>query len=234
MRRRIEWALLLLCVACKPAPPAKPSVAAGPTVRATVVTIRTAVEPSKKTYSHDLVIAGDLARSTDENDTWRLFDVKRNSVTFVDDVAKTFRTEPVDAILKKRRAAMRAPLPAHIPRAQFSSTNDVKVIQGVQSTRFVVKVGEYQRDLWMGEHQLIPTKLFAMMQATDTPSTPLAPMMNNADEALTVIRGFPLAEHAELPYGKSKMVLQRDVVSIVAKDVPKSLVAIPAGYREIK
>ncbi|HVR40875.1 MAG TPA: hypothetical protein VMU84_17415 [Thermoanaerobaculia bacterium] len=235
MRRRTEWraAILLLIIACKPVAPSKPAARVA-TIRATVITIRTTLEPSKKTYTHEIVIVGNRARSTGENDTWRVFDVAHDRVTFVDDIAKTFRVEPLASIVKKRREAMRAPIAEHIPRATFAATTDVRTIQGVQAKRYVVSVGKYERQLWIGEHKLIPKNLFAMMQASDPPSTPLAPMMREADDALTAIRGFPLLEHAEVPYGNAKMVLDRAVIAIAQRDMPRALLDVPRGYREIQ
>ena len=60
-------------------------------MRATVVTIRTTLQPANKNFTHSLMIANNLARSGDEVDAWRLFDLKKKQVTFVDDIAKTYR-----------------------------------------------------------------------------------------------------------------------------------------------
>src|SRR6185295_12492156 len=66
-----------------PAPPKKPE----PTIRATVVTIQTTIQPANKIYTHEIVIANNRARSTDEADQWRLFDFAQKKVTYVDDIA---------------------------------------------------------------------------------------------------------------------------------------------------
>src|SRR5436190_938283 len=104
--KRLVLLLVLVCITCKQPPPQTAAPAAGPQVNATVVTIRTTIEPDKKTYTHAIVIANGVARSTSELDQWRLFDTKSKSVTFVDDIAKTTRTESFESLLKSHRAKL--------------------------------------------------------------------------------------------------------------------------------
>ena len=222
--------LVLLCIACKPAtkPAGKPSAAPVPQIRATVVTIRTTSEQSKQTTTHSLVIAGDLARSTDELDTWRLFDVKKGTVTFVDDVAKTVRTEPFKASVPN------SSLPAHLPRATWQPTGEKRPILGVTAEQSLVRAGAYRRELWIAKHRAIPDQLFAMLQLSDPPKHELAPMMHSVQHAIAATRGFPLVDRTEVPYGKaSKFVIERAVVGIGEKEVPKSMLELPRGYRNM-
>jgi hypothetical protein len=72
-----------------------------------------------------------------------------------------------------------------------------------------------------------------MIYASDAPTPLLAPMMREVDEALIAMRGFPLADHAEVPVAKNKLVVDRTVISIGPKDVPQSVVEIPKGYRDV-
>ena len=51
--------------------------------------------------------------------------------------------------------------------------------------------------------------------------------------ALFELRGFPLAEHAELPYLDRKLAVDRSVLKVETKNVPKAFLAIPPGYREL-
>ena len=202
-------------------------------MRATVVTIRTSIQPDKRTFDTTLVIAGGRARDTSDRDAWRVYDTKARTVTFVDDVEKTVRTEPLATILQRKKQALAAVLPAHFPHARITRGTS-KTIQGVNAESSVIEAGTYRRELWLGEHRAIPRDLFAMMLAAETPSTPLAPMMREVDAALANMHGFPLAEDAEVAYGKSKMTIERTVVSIVEKDVPEALVTAPRNYRVIK
>jgi hypothetical protein len=72
-----------------------------------------------------------------------------------------------------------------------------------------------------------------MMQASDSASSPLAPMMRAADDALTRTRAFPVLDHSELPYGNKKLVIRREVVGIAEQSVPEALLRVPAGYRDL-
>lgn len=231
--RRLAFLLLAICIACKPSPqPAKPA-AAGPHVRATVVTIRTTVQPENKTWVRNLVIAGGRARDTGEHDTWRLYDTKANTVTFVDDVERTIRTESLAKIVSKREESQKKPLPAHFPRAKFARTEERRPLHGVTAEQALIESGAYRRELWLAEHPSIPRGLFAMMHASEPPSSPLAPMARDVDEALIATRGFPLADRTTVPLGKETLIVERTVTSIAQQQVAESLLALPKGYRDL-
>src|SRR5207248_2660690 len=156
--------------------------------------------------------AGDRARSSDELDRWRLFDLAKKEVTFVDDDARTYRRVPLKALLDDRRDADARPLPDTLPRAQFTVTKDARTLLGIPTKQSVVQLGAYRRQLWIGTHPLIPQGLFAMMEASRPAMTPAPGVMRAVDDALFDLHGFPLAEHAELPYDNQKMILDRTVV----------------------
>ena len=233
--RRLGFLLVIaVFFSCKPAPPrpAQPA-AAGPQIRATVVTIRTTVQPGKKSYAHALVIAGGRARYTGERDTWRLFDTKANTITFVDDVAKTFHTEPLSSIAERRKAVNADALPPHYPHAKFERTSERRRLHGVNAEKVTIASGAYRRELWLAEHPSIPRGLFAMMHASERQSSPLAPMMRAVDHALASTRGFPLLDRSTVPLDGSELVVERTVLAIVERDVPESLLAIPKEYKDV-
>jgi hypothetical protein len=230
--------VLLLSIAvsfgCKseaPLPVAKKAV--GPTVRATVVTIRTTMKPEARTQTRTLLIAGDRVRDTGERDVWRLFDTKADTVTFVDEIGRTVRTESVKTIVAQRRAITANGLPPHYPRVRLVRPGTKRPMQGVTAELLVIESGAYKRELWLGEHPAIPRGLFAMMYASDPPTLPLAPMMRTVDDALIATRGFPFADHAEVPVSKDTLIVDRTVVGITTRDVPEALVAIPKEYRDV-
>jgi hypothetical protein len=212
----IVAAAATICAACKPGPIAPTRSDQVPKIRATVVTIQTKLQPQNKTFTHTLVIANGRARSGDEVDAWRLFDLRNKQVTFVDDLAKTYRNVPLATLIAERRATPTL--------ASLTATGAKRVLHTVSAAEHLIRLGGYERRLWMAEHPSIPDELFAMMQASVP--TPV--------EALLQIQGFPLVDHAELPYGKQKMVVDRSVVSIEQKDVPESWLALGKGYTEIK
>jgi hypothetical protein len=165
------------------------------------------------------VIANGRARSGDEVDAWRLFDLRNKQVTFVDDLAKTYRNVPLATLIAERRAEpAKAP-----PHPQFTATGAKRALQGVTAAEHLVRLGGYERRLWMAKHPSIPDELFAMTQASGpTPA-----------EALTQVQGFPLLDHAELPYANKKMVVERSVVKIEQREVPESWLAIGKDYTEV-
>jgi hypothetical protein len=227
-------ALVFLTLACQPQKgiPHLPSTAE-PQVKATVVTIRTVLLPDARTFTHSLVIAGGLARSGDELDRWRLFDLSKNEVTFVDDVARTYRRQSLASLISARHAAAAKTLPDTLAAAQLSVTNETRTLQGVAAKKSVVRMGAYQRQLWIGTHPLIPNGLFAMMEAASPVAPTSAPVMRTVDDALFDVRGYPLLEHAELPYGNDKMVLDRTVMKIEQRNVGQSWLAIRSDYKDI-
>src|SRR5258708_8748017 len=107
--------LILLLVSCAPAtrPPAQSSNEQK--IHATVITIQTTIQPANKTYMHTLFIAKDRARSGDEVDEWRLFDFAKRRVTFVDDLTRTYRSEPFDDLVTAPQPAMPPPRPQRMP-----------------------------------------------------------------------------------------------------------------------
>ncbi len=222
--------LLASCQAPSKPPPPPPS---GPQIKATVLTITTVQQPGAHTLTHTLVIAGSRARSSDELDHWRLFDLAKGEVLFVDDVAKTYRRASLESLVSDRRDADSKPLPDSVPRAQFTVTDETRTLLGVEARQSVVRMGAYQRQLWIAEHPLIPQGLFAIMEASRPETTPLAGVMREVDDALFDVKGFPLAEHAELPFDNEKWTLDRTVAKVEQQNVPKSLLRIAAGYRDV-
>src|SRR5205085_11640535 len=109
------------------------------------------------------------------------------------------------------RGALDDPLPDGMPRAQIAATRAAKTLAGVPATQSVVKLGGYTRELWIGQHPLIPPRLYAMIVASESPSSPLIPVLDRVGDTLLKVNGFPLAEHSELVYGKKKMTVDKQV-----------------------
>jgi hypothetical protein len=233
-RRKWLAALIVFLTACNrpPVKPARPA-ASEPKIRAIVITIQTTMPPSPKTWTHTIVIANDRARSSDEVDEWRLFDFKEESVTFVDDLSKTYRKVSFADVEAAHRASLAQPLPEGMPHAQFIVGTAQKTLQGVVAKQSTIRIGAYQRDLWIASHPLIPQGLFAIMQASAPASSPLAGVMRQADEALIEIKGFPMSDHAELPYEKRKLVVDNEVVKIEQSEVAASWLKVDGSYRDV-
>ncbi len=215
--RRWACGLLVVAAACKPVvkAPVKAIVrAVEPKIQATVVTIRTTLQPQNKIFSHSIVIANGRARSEDEVDHWRLFDLERNRVTYVDDLTKSYYT--VDS----KTVEDNGPPLSGQPAAAVLHTHAKRVLQGVEATQYLIRLGAYQRELWIGSPSSIPDQLFGMMNASD--------------DGLSKVHGFPLVDHAELPYGKSKLVVDRSVLRIEQRNVPESLLNLSRDYKQVR
>src|SRR5687768_4124090 len=89
MSRRAAYCYLTLCVLvmlamCRKSPSAAFKAVTTEQMRATVVTIKTTLQPSNRTTTHTILVGPEIARSTDEAGTWRLYDFKQNRIIFVD------------------------------------------------------------------------------------------------------------------------------------------------------
>jgi hypothetical protein len=236
-RQRVAtWALVVITASCKEVaklPMKTAEVVREPQIRATVVTLQTTIQPQNKTFIHVLAIADGRARSSEEIDSWRLIDLNRNSVTFVDDITKTYRTESFASLFASRSEAMAETLPDGIPRAKVAATGATRTIYGLTASRLAVRLGAYQRDLWIANHPALPPRLFTIMTLTQPVTTPLAPAMKALDDALLNLRGFALEDHAELPYGNTRMIVDTMVLKIEQRDVPQSWMNVSGNYRDV-
>jgi hypothetical protein len=234
--RLSSFALIpLLLLACsKPLVPRPVQKSNEPKLHAAVVTIQTTIQPANKTYTHTIFIANDRARSGDEVDEWRLFDFAQKRVTFVDDLAATYRSEPFEDVVASHRAGIARDVPEGMPRTRFDVTGVQKTLQGLSAKQSIIRLGAYQRELWIASHPLIPQGLFAMLQASEPVSSPLAGVMREADEALLEVQGFPFADHAELTYENQKMIVDNTVVKIEQRDVPASFLNVRPNYKLIR
>lgn len=234
--RRTLWlpAVAAALASCQQSPAVHRAIRGEPTIGATVLTIQTTIQPENRTFIHSLVIAGDRARSGDEVDQWRLFDLHENLVTYVDDIARTCRRQSMTSILDELNRAMAQPLPDGIPRASLVKTGVHRVIQGADAAEVQLSAGSYTRQLWIAKHPLIPPKLFAMMLASAPSRSPLLPMMKGVNDILLGTDGFPLADHAELGFDTNrKLVIDENVIRIERRNVPQSWLNVPAGYRDV-
>ena len=146
--------------------------------------------------------------------------VSANTVSTINEITKSVRTESIDSYLKRRHTALAAALPAYIPRAQVEKSGD----------KIVIRAGGYVRTLTIAQNPSIPPQLFSMMLASDPATSPFAPMMKAAEETLLDVRGYPMSDHAEVALDGKKLVIDRNVVKVEQKDVDASWLEIPKGF----
>jgi hypothetical protein len=228
---------ILFLVAC-PAPlkrsaaRAKPG-ASGPMTTATVLTIRTQILPEKKAFRSLIVAADGHIRIGDELDHWRLFDTKNDTVTFVDDIGKTFRTVGRDQILNDRRHLLAQPLPDGIDRATIENTGVVRNIGHWPARQYHIRLGAYHRELWLSASPILGESFLTLLTASDPLGEKLPGVMRDVQMELMQSSGVPVADRAEMPLGKGTLVIDRQLQSVEQRPVPTAWLTIPSSYRDL-
>ena len=233
-RRALLFAAILAITACDSVPVSLRPREGGPTVNATVVTIRNVVQPGNQSWNQTLLLGPKgRARNLGEVDVWRLFDTSGNTVTYVDNIARTARTESFENILRDRKKEMAGSIPDHYPKPSFAATEEKQTLAGVEARKYTIQSGSYQRELWFGKHANIPPKLHAMMIASADPSSPLAPMMRAVDAKLLELEGYPLADVTRVPIGEEMRIIERRVVKIEEKKVSPAMFEVPRQFLDL-
>ncbi len=223
--------VIVLFAGCKREPKKGAAGAPVPQMRATLVTIRTTLKPSNKVFNHVLIIAGGKARSGDEVDVWHLYEPQLGRVTTIDEISKTHRVTALTALTAARKKSEAAGLTQTLPQARLAATGQSRVLLGTQLKQWSISAGTYRRELWIGNNPQIPARLFATIYATRLAESNTAGVNSQIDRQLITLEGFPMIDHAELPFGKSTMTVDRTVIKIEQKDVPRSWLEVPKGSR---
>ena len=202
-------------------------------VRASVLLVHTNLQPENKAFLHLVAIAGGKARIGNEVDEWRLLDLNANTVTFVDDITRTYRTRSFAALMREKRAALTRPIPEHVPRAEFITTEERRSFGPFAARLFLVRMGGYQRSLWMSTALNVPSRLFPLMVASDPAATPYAPAMSQVFEELTQLGGFPVIDRGDVTWAGEPRMIEKKLIRVEQRNVPAFWVEVPAGYRNL-
>ncbi|HEY5609882.1 MAG TPA: hypothetical protein VIL97_01640 [Thermoanaerobaculia bacterium] len=229
---RILAFLCLALVGCERVASSLParSRRAVPRVSATVLSYRTTILPKKQGVLHRVMIADQKGRLGDEVDQWRLFDFAERTVTFVDDVAKTYRTEPIASLMRTRRALVARPLPLGVPAAQLFVPGVTRRFGAFEAEQFLIRAGSYQREIWLSTEGIAPVDFFAMMLSTDAISEPNAAMLRAVYPRLVREKGFPVLDRTDLPFDGEAYVVEKKLEKIETISVPAEWFEIPRGY----
>ncbi|HEY0593752.1 MAG TPA: hypothetical protein VGF40_18415 [Thermoanaerobaculia bacterium] len=238
MKRLGGLLILASALGCAPAAPPPPEQAtrppSGPKVSATVLTIRESSHPPTRAFLHKVVIAGAKVRLGDEKDQWRLFDLEARTVTWVDDVAKTYRTVTLGELLRARERQLRARIPtAGVRPLSVRADEEAREIGGVPARRMVFEMGGYRRELWLSQEPLAGPLFLRMFVASEPLSEPWAGVMRDAQRALMNAQGFPVVDRSRLTWEGGELLFERQLVRIQKRDVPAEWVTIPADYRDV-
>lgn len=223
---------MLFTLSCRKVEQPKPAAPAVPMVEADVYTFSTTSLPDKRNWLSAVVVSGTKARLTDELDRWRLFDLEANSVTFVNDVEKTFRTETLQSLVRQKSIAERQKMPPDLPRVILARGEGVQVVAGRRVLQYVVQAGSFRREMWFSEEPYIHERLFPLITLSEPIGGPYPAAIASLHRSLAGMRGYPLLEKTTVVYGSKQTVVERRLARVDHKPVPLSLVRIPADYRD--
>lgn len=239
MKRLGGLLILAGALSCAPAgpPPDQPAARPqrrGPTVSATVLTIRESSHPPTRAFLHKVVIAGSKVRLGDEKDQWRLFDLDARTVTWVDDVTKTHRTLTLGELQRSRERQLRERIPAAGVRpVSVRMDPQARVVAGIPARRVVLELGGYMRELWLSEEPIAGPLFLRMLIASEPISEPWAGVMRDAQHALMNAQGFPVVDRSRLSWDDGELLFQRRLVKIQKREVPAEWVTIPPDYKDV-
>jgi hypothetical protein len=204
-----------------------------PRVRATTLVIHTNLLPERRALLHLVIWGEGKARLGNELDRWRLFDLQNNTVTFVDDIERTYQTETLASLLRKKRRLLRENLPESIPVAEFENTPHQQQFDSFHALLSTARLGGYQRSLWMSTDVPVPEQLFSLIAASDTLSTPYAPAMAQVVEGMLKLKGFPVIDRSDVTYGDQTHVVEKRLLRVEERMVPASWLQVPADYKDL-
>ena len=178
-------------------------------------------------------MANGKARIGNELDRWRLIDFQNNTVTFVDDVAKTYRTESLASLLRQKRAVIRRDLPEFVPAAEFFETDVERTFGEYPARLYAVRMGGYQRNVWMSTALEVPPQLFPLIIASEPLTTPYSPAMEDVFEGLLKLKGFPVIDRSDMVYRGEPRVIEKKLERVEERDLPASWFQLPQDYADL-
>lgn len=236
VRLTIAVALAAIVSGCRDAPADAPSTAprrTGPTVEAKVLTIRESSHPPTRAFLSPIVVWGSKVRIGADLDHWRLFDLEAETVTWVDDIAGTYRTVRVADLVSRRQRQLRAAVPGGIPLLEGGPTGRAVEVEGIAAEQWLMKLGGYEREVWLTKEPLAGEGFFRMWLVSEPINEAYAGVLRNVEGALMRQDGFPVYERSTFVWDGGEMVSRRRLVSIATRQVSASLFEIPADYRDV-
>ena len=206
--------------------------ASGPRVRAKVLTYHVEVPSRKLAARMKIAIHGDLARSGEEIDRWRLINTRQQTVTFVDTIGKTWRVEPFQTLVAQRRALMQKPMTSNVPQAALKRTGKTAEYGGVRTEEYLIQLGGYRRSLAIGSISGVPANLFPLFVASESMEDERAGVMAGVFPQLLSFKGFPVHDRSELPYGKGMLIIDKRLLSVTDEEVPAAWFEIPKEFEQ--
>lgn len=205
----------------------------GGRVRATVLSIRTNMSGKSHGFRHLIVYANNRVRIGNEVDSWRLFDLAARTVTTVDEVTRTYRTDSLSTVVRRHRQLLATPIPDLIKPAEVEIVPHPASWNNIPIRRYRIRLGGYRRELWMSTTIIIPEPFWAMYLATEPLDGPYAGILQKTNGLLLLSAGFPVVDRSDMEYDGKTLVIEKVLEKVEDRAVPASWLKVPAGYRNL-
>lgn len=205
----------------------------GRRVRARVLSIRTNMSGRPHGFRHLVIYANNRVRIGNEVDSWRLFDLAARTVTTVDDVKRTYKTESLSTVVRKHRQLLATPIPDLIKPAEIEIVPQPESWNNIPIRRYRIRVGGYRRELWMSTTIIIPEPFWVLYLATEPLDGPYAGILQKANGLLLHSTGFPVVDRSDMEYDGKKFVIEKVLEKVEDRAVPVSWLEVPAGYKNL-
>lgn len=195
--------------------------------------MRSVVSARKQIFSYKVVLAGEKMRIGDEADRWRLFDLRGDSVTFVDDVARSYRTVPGIQLRKAAAASSQTPLPGPLSPATILPGTERRTIAGYEARPLFIQLGDYCRELWISDQILVPKGFLALAFASEISDGAYAGVMRKVTPQLLAQQGFVVLDRSSVPAGSRILLVETSLVRAEEGPIPAAWLSIPPGYTNL-
>jgi hypothetical protein len=232
-RQGVALALALLSVAACAEKTAENRLPAGRRVAADVIEIHESLSAEARAFRWLVVHHEGKVRLGNETDRWRLIDLQESTVTFVDDITRTYRRSSIAELRALRLRELQRPLPSPFQPIAIQQTTQTESIAGVPTRKIEMERGGYRREVWMSVAPVIHPDLHKAILVTDPISEPYAGLLRRVVPGLLSQSGFPLRDVSVLEYGEKRMEIERIVRSIGKRQVPESWFEVPRDYADV-
>lgn len=205
----------------------------GPRVQAKVLSIRTNMSGKPHGFRHLIVHANHRVRIGNEVGSWRLFDLTARTVTTVDEVTRTYRTDSLSTIVRKHRQVLATPIPDLIKPAAVEILPEPTSWNSIPIQRYRIRLGGYRRELWMSTTPILPEPFWVLYLATEPLEGPYAGILQKANGLLLQSTGFPVVDRSDMEYDGKMLVIEKVLEKVDHRAVPASWLEIPRGYQNL-
>lgn len=213
-----------------PAPPQQPP----DSVQALMLTYETVLSPDGRTARFHVASDGTFVRLGNETESWRLFDTKNRTITFVDQAAGTATEVSFDdAVAERGRQLADAPTEGAPTASVVEGPGEPE--RGHATHRVHVKVGTFSREIILSKEVLLPGELFAMKVVTDPVDPRYASILRDITPVLLRQNGTLLSEtnRLELPDGEPVTATTK-LVSVSTVPLSREAFAVPDTIKVTK